>query len=95
MKYSALVLKFDFRFCRVDVYINNRGIHREVQEIRGNHIPANQSGIGFHDCFVEKVMFHESVVHEKILFPVSFPGMLGDAHETVDGDDTRFTINGE
>ena len=43
----------------------------------------------------EKVMFHESVVHEKILFPVSFPGMLGDAHETVDGDDTRFTINGE
>ena len=40
-------------------------------------------------------MFHEPVVHEKILFPVSFPGVLGDAYETIDGNDSRFAINRE
>ena len=77
LEYSTLVLKFDLRLCRVDVHIYDGRVHREIKEIRGNHVPANQAGIGFHDCFMEKVMFHEPVVHEKILFPVSFPGMLG------------------
>ena len=77
----------------MDVHIYDGRIHREIKEIRGNHVSANQAGIGFRDCFMEKVMFHKPVVHEKILFPVSFPGVLGDAHETIDGDDPRFAIN--
>ena len=95
LEYSTLVLKFDLRLCRVDVHIYDGRVHREIKEIRGDHVPANQAGIGFRDCFMEKVMFHEPVVHEKILFPVSFPGVLGDAYETIDGNDSRFAINRE
>ena len=95
LKYGALVLKFDLRFCRMDIHIDDGRVYREIEKIRGNHVPANQSGIGFRDCFVEKVVFHEPVVYEKILFPVSFSGVLGNAYKAVDGDDSRFTIHRE
>ena len=44
---------------------------------------------------MKEIVLHEAVVHEKILFPVSFAGVLRDTNETVDSYNTGFTIHGK
>ena len=40
-------------------------------------------------------MLHEAVVHEEILLAIGFPGVLGHADKTVDGNEARLAGNGE
>ena len=78
------VLKFDFCFCGVYIYVNTFWIYGEIQEVVGLFIVGDKFAVARNDSLVEIRMAHKSAVHKKELQKVALSCAFRLAYETGD-----------
>ena len=91
---GGIVLKLNLRLLRVDIDVQFRGIHGEIDE--EGHLVAlgNQTVEGRHDSLGEIGVAHVATVGEEELCTPFFLCAGGKSHKTVDGDQGSLHGNG-